>query len=92
MTILILENVPAAVRGELSRWMIEPAAGVFVGVLSAMVRDRVWQMVQAKVGEDGRAILLYSTNTEQGFCARTSGVLNRQLVDFEGIQLVRAQK
>jgi len=92
MTVFILENVPPNVRGELSRWMIEPAAGVFVGTLSAMVRDRLWEMVKKKAGEDGRAVLLYKTNTEQGFYAKTLGVLKRRIEDFEGLQLVRTCK
>ena len=34
MIIMILENVPVGLRGELSRWLIEPRAGVFVGHVS----------------------------------------------------------
>ena len=31
MTVLILERVPASLRGQLTRWMLEVKAGVFVG-------------------------------------------------------------
>jgi len=39
MVVLILEKVPRSLRGELTRWMIEVDTGIFVGRLSAMVRD-----------------------------------------------------
>ena len=44
MVILILECVPSSLRGELTRWMLELKAGVFVGTMSAMVRDRLWEL------------------------------------------------
>ena len=31
MVVMILERAPPGLRGEMSRWMIEPKAGVFVG-------------------------------------------------------------
>jgi len=44
MTIVILEKVPATVRGELSRWLIEPRKGIFVGQISAIVREKLWEV------------------------------------------------
>ena len=41
MVVMIMESVPAGLRGELSRWLIEPHPGVFWGHLSSMVRDRL---------------------------------------------------
>ena len=43
MIIMILEKVPVSARGELTRWLLEPRAGVFVGHVSAMVRERLWE-------------------------------------------------
>ena len=31
MVVIILEKVSASLRGELSRWLIEPKPGVFIG-------------------------------------------------------------
>ena len=42
MIIIILENVPVGLRGELSRWMLEPKSGVFVGNMTARIRDLLW--------------------------------------------------
>ena len=88
MMVMILERVPPALRGELTRWLIEPHTGVFVGHCSALVREKLWwKCVQSK--EAGGVMQVWSTNTEQRFAMRKSGDTDRRLVDFEGIQLVR---
>ncbi len=85
---LILERVSPALRGELSRWMLELHPGVFVGTLSALVRDRLWARVTERVG-GGAAILVCSSRREQGFDIRTFGVASRSIEDFDGLLLVR---
>lgn len=89
MVVLILENVPTRLRGELSRWMIEPRAGVFVGSVSGMVRDKLWEEAKKGLVEgEGGATLVYNSNTEQGFAIRTFGKTRREVVEFEGLMLV----
>ena len=88
MTVLLLERVPAGLRGELSRWMLEPKAGVFVGSVTAMVRDRLWARIERSRGTGG-AGMLYSANTEQGYRWASVGDTSRRLEDFEGLLLVR---
>ena len=86
-TTFVLTAVQANVRHALTRWMIEPAAGVFVGTLSARVRDELWDQIGASV-EDGWGLLISSNPTEQGFTIRTCGQQRRELIDQEGILLV----
>ncbi|HVO70926.1 MAG TPA: type I-E CRISPR-associated endoribonuclease Cas2e [Aggregatilineaceae bacterium] len=88
MLVMILESVPVAVRGELTRWLIEPHAGVFVGHVSAMVRDRLWELCCRKCSAGG-VVQIWSTNNEQGFTIRLHGNTRRTVVDFEGLQLIR---
>ena len=40
--VMLLERVSPGLRGELTRWLLELKAGVFVGRVSAMVRERLW--------------------------------------------------
>lgn len=87
MVVIILEKVPKTLRGELSRWMLEVGTGVFVGSVSALVRDLLWEKCVAKKTA-GRCCLLYRTNNEQGFAVRTHGDTTRTLVDFDGLTLV----
>jgi CRISPR-associated protein Cas2 len=88
MVIMIMERVPIGLRGELSRWMIEPHPGVFLGHITAAVRDRLWeQCCLASAG--GGIIQVWSTNNEQRFEVRVYGETRREIVSFEGLQLVR---
>ncbi|MCX6378709.1 MAG: type I-E CRISPR-associated endoribonuclease Cas2e [Armatimonadetes bacterium] len=88
MVVLILEKVPASLRGELSRWMIEPRTGVFVGRLSGVVRDKLWERACKGALPSGAAIMLYSSQTEQGYTVRSFGEPKRVIMDMEGLQLV----
>lgn len=88
MIVMVLEKVPTSLRGELTRWLIEPHPGVFVGNVSAMVRDRLWEKC-IKQRADGGLMQIWSTNTEQRFDLRTWGDTDRTLVNFEGVWLVR---
>ena len=87
MTVIVLEKVPVGLRGELTRWMLEVAAGVFVGTVSALVRDLLWEKVTEK-GKNGRCILFHRTNNEQGFAVRMHGDSKRSILDIEGLTLI----
>lgn len=87
MVVMMLERVPRSLRGELTRWLLEPRTGVFVGTVSALVRDKLWEQVCSKMGEGG-GILVYSANNEQGFEMRLWGSPDRRVVDFDGLSLV----
>lgn len=88
MVILMLERVPASLRGEVSRWMIEPRTGVFVGNLSAVVRDKLWAKAE-KSARGGAGMLIYNCKSEQGFSLRTFGDVSREPVNMDGLWLVR---
>ncbi|MFI1956021.1 type I-E CRISPR-associated endoribonuclease Cas2e [Streptomyces xinghaiensis] len=66
MTVIILANCPAGLRGFLTRWLLEISPGVFLGAPSARVREILWAEVRQYSGQ-GRALLAYQTNNEQGF-------------------------
>lgn len=90
MVVIVLEKVPKTLRGELSRWMLEVSTGVFVGSLSAAVRDLLWEKCVAKKTV-GCCCQLYRTNNEQGFAIRKHGDHTRSLVDLDGLTLVAVQ-
>lgn len=90
MVVIVLEKVPKTLRGELSRWMLEVSTGVFVGSMSAMVRDLLWEKCKEKKTV-GRCCQMYRMNNEQGFEIRTHGDTTRTLVDFDGLTLVAVQ-
>lgn len=83
----VLTAVPPNIRHALTRWMIEPAPGVFVGTMSARVRDELWETIEAET-HGGWALLIHPDTSEQGFSIRTCGEDRRHIVDFGGLQLV----
>src|SRR5690349_5163347 len=87
MVVLATTAVPDHLRGALTRWMIEVTPGMFVGTLSAKVRDELWTTTAAVVA-DGAAVLIHPDNTEQGYSIRTAGQRRRQPIDFDGLTLI----
>lgn len=88
MVVLFLERVPPSLRGELSRWMVEPQAGVFVGNVTALVRDKLWERACGG-SRGGSALMLYSTNNEQGYGFQLWGAPDYHPEEFEGLLLIR---
>ena len=88
MIVMLLEKVPLRLRGELTRWLVEPRAGIFVGHVNAMVRDRLWQKCCNARGMGG-VVQMWSTNNEQHFAIRMNGDTSRQIVELEGLQLIQ---
>lgn len=88
MVVLILEKTTASLRGEISRWMIEPRTNVFVARMTSTVRDQLWEKV-CKAKRIGGAVLIHAAQNEQGFTVKTHGDPTREIVDLDGLTLVR---
>lgn len=86
MTVVVLIAAPEGLRGHLTRWMIEIAAGVFVGNPSLRVRDRVWHVLSQRIG-NGQAVLIEPAANEQGWTVRTAGDERGYPVDYDGLIL-----
>jgi CRISPR-associated protein Cas2 len=88
MVVIVVRRVRPSVRGNLARWMIEVAPGVFAGSLSARVRDRLWEAVRA-ARRQGTCAMVHSARNEQGFVFRSEGASAYESVEVEGLFLVR---
>ena len=88
MVVMVLEKVPASLRGELTRWLLEPAPGVFIGHVNAMVRDRLWEKC-CRSKRAGGVLQAWNTNNEQRFQIRSAGDTRREVIELEGLQLIR---
>lgn len=87
MTVIVLVRCPEGLRGYLTRWMMEIAAGVFVGDVNARVRDFLWEKV-TELCKDGRALLVYKDSSqEQGLAFRTH-LHEWEPVDVDGVTLI----
>ncbi|MET9503490.1 type I-E CRISPR-associated endoribonuclease Cas2e [Streptomyces sp. NPDC006622] len=88
MLVIATTAVPDHLRGALSRWTSEVVPGIFVGSVSARVRDHLWQAVTETVG-NGAAVLVHPAPTEQGYAIHTAGTRRRVPEDFDGLTLIR---
>lgn len=88
MMVLILERVPSGLRGELTRWLLEARTGVFVGRVSAMVRERLWEKACSQ-SRGGACLMVQTSDNEQGYRLRAWGDTSRTIEDFDGLFLVR---
>lgn len=82
-----MQKVPPSLKGELTRWLLEVSTGVFVGTVSAVVRDLLWDKCVKRSG-GGRCCLMYRQNNEQGFALRMAGDSRRSTVDLDGLTLI----
>ena len=88
MLVIVVENAPPRLRGRLSLWLAEVRAGVYVGVYSARVRERIWEEVRQLI-EGGNAVIAWAAPTDSGFAFDSIGQNRREPVDVDGLTLVR---
>lgn len=89
MIVLVLTAVPRGLRGDLSKWLLEVAPGVFCGRVSRRIREKLWARVERGVN-DGCAVLLVADHgREQGYEILTAGRDRWVPADMEGITLMR---
>jgi CRISPR-associated protein Cas2 len=89
MWLIDLENPPPRLRGTLSRWGVEIRAGLYVGGGSVKLRDALWEHVVSLSHYDTSAIMVCDDTGPQGFSIRTHGPNRREVVDVDGLSLVR---
>ncbi|PXW49859.1 CRISPR-associated Cas2 family protein [Grimontella sp. AG753] len=87
MVVVVTENVPPRLRGRLAVWLLEVRAGVYVGDISARIREMVWEQI-VTLAEQGNVVMAWATNTESGFEFQTWGENRRTPVDLDGLRLV----
>ena len=86
MIVLNLSNCPIGLRGDLTKWLLEISSGVFVGQVSARVRDELWDRVK-QMCKSGCATLVFSAQGEQHLDFRVHGDV-WEPIDFDGIKLM----
>lgn len=87
MVIVVLSDCPPKLRGDLSKWFFEINTGVYVGNVSARVRERIWERICKNI-KHGQATMVYSASGEQKmeFCVHNT---SWKIVDYDGIKLMQ---
>ncbi len=86
MIVIVLEKCPPALRGDLSKWLLEISLGVYVGKINARVREALWAKICSEC-KSGRATMVYPAKNEQGLEFRMHNS-RWQPVDFDGLKLI----
>jgi CRISPR-associated protein Cas2 len=86
LVVIVLEKCPLALRGDLTKWLQEISLGVYVGQVSARVRDELWKRVCDEC-KNGRATLVYSARNEQHLNFKVHNT-TWEPIDFDGIKLM----
>lgn len=81
-----MTNCPSKLRGDLSKWLYEINTGVYVGQLSARVRDALWDRVCENI-KDGQATMVYSYGNEQHFKFRVHNTIWK-IKEYDGLKLM----
>lgn len=86
MIVIVLANCPKSLRGDLTKWLYEISVNVFVGRVSARVRDELWSRIKRSCRE-GRAVMVFGVDNEQRFDFR---VYNSDdiPVDLDGLKVM----
>ncbi len=88
MIVVQVENAPEKLRGTLTAWFLQIRAGLYVGTLSARMRDQIWMMITGIRDQMFSGVMVYPTNNEQGFSMRTFGKNRRNVVNIDGLELI----
>jgi CRISPR-associated protein Cas2 len=90
MVVITLTSCPARLRGDLTKWFLQIETGVYVGRVSARVRDEIWERICKHI-KDGTATMAYNANNEQHLEFRMHNA-SRIPVDYDGLKLVLQEK
>lgn len=86
MLVLSVTDCPPALRGDLSRWLMEIDTGVYVGHVSKRVREELWKRITGHL-KNGRAILVFTAANEQKMDFRVHNA-SWEPIDFDGLKLM----
>lgn len=86
MIVITLTKVPPSLRGDLTKWYQEIQTGVYVGNVSARIRDLLWDRILQNIGR-GEATMVYNAKNELGYQFETTRK-DRDVIDFDGIPLL----
>lgn len=86
MIVVTLSKCPDSLRGDLTKWLFEISPDVFVGRVSARVREELWDRI-IRSCRDGTATMVFGTNNEQRFDFRVHNT-GWEPVDLDGLRIM----
>ncbi|HIR87109.1 MAG TPA: type I-E CRISPR-associated endoribonuclease Cas2, partial [Candidatus Limivicinus faecipullorum] len=87
MVVIVLTDCPPKLRGDLSKWLFEINTGVYVGRVSARVRELLWERICENLNK-GQATMVYPAAVEQRMEFRVHNT-SWTIADYDGLKLMR---
>lgn len=89
MIVISCINASPRIRGELTRFLYEIGPGIYVGDVSAEVRERLYEKIERLSCSllDFKLVMIYSYKNENGFKYRYINYSNYQMMDFDNLAL-----
>lgn len=89
MLVVIANNLPAAVRGRMKLWFIEPRPNVFVSGIKDSVGKALVDYLFEHCPPESGLMIFRKINNAPGYEIRGIGDTSRSIVEVSGLQLVR---
>ena len=83
MIVMIMEKVPACLRGTLSLWFLEPKEGVFVGNAPEQIRDEIWQKTIDLCSSSAAVMQIWFDLATERFHYRQNGIRNSGNIEVD---------
>jgi len=87
LAVVIVEAVPDAIHGSLSRWLMQVSPSTYVGHLSQRVREQLWEEIEP-ILKDGRATAVFPDENEQGYSVWCAGASRLVPLDLDGLTVM----
>ena len=91
MTVIVANDVPAAIRGHLKRWFVEPKPNVFVGTLNVRTHRKVVEFISRNAPDEFGFLCISSQPNCQGYeIVRfgPDGKSGRNGIELSGLHLI----
>ncbi|MBN6741233.1 type I-E CRISPR-associated endoribonuclease Cas2 [Acidithiobacillus sp. MC6.1] len=88
MLVVIANDLPAAVRGRMKLWFIEPRPNVFVSGVKDAVAKKVVDYLYDHCPSSSGLMVFHRISETPGYEIRGIGDTTRKLTEISGLQLV----
>ena len=88
MLVVIVNDLPPAVRGRMKLWFIEPRPNVFVSGIKDSVAQKVVDYLYEHCPYESGLMVFRRISQTPGYEIRGIGDTNRDLTEISGLQLV----
>jgi CRISPR-associated protein Cas2 len=88
MLVIIASDLPAAVRGRMKLWFIEPRPNIFVSGIKDSVAKKVLEYLYSHCPSESGLMVFMATSKTPGYKIMGIGETSRKITEISGLPLV----